>query len=156
MRTEECDLGGPSGAREENGHKFLPVFCGACRPVAWCSCLRCMTIAVPWYVLTYFYSCGLRFRACRARPRVACARMRLCKKVTAWAMFVREVVSGNRAKHAPGVRSNDVARDLGAGVDWTRQRDTRRSWLCFGWVRGGRWAGYYARYHLETVSARVC
>ena len=25
MRTEECDLGERSGAREENGHKFLPV-----------------------------------------------------------------------------------------------------------------------------------
>jgi pimeloyl-ACP methyl ester carboxylesterase len=58
------------------------------------------------------------------------------------------------ALHAPLVRSNDAAHDIGAVVDWIDRRRSNRVAL-FGWATGGQWAGYYASYNPGKIGALV-
>jgi pimeloyl-ACP methyl ester carboxylesterase len=57
--------------------------------------------------------------------------------------------------HPPLVRSNEVARDIGAVVEWIKQRRRLSKVALFGWATGGQWAGYYASLHPENVSALI-
>lgn len=57
--------------------------------------------------------------------------------------------------HAPLVRSNEAARDIGVVVDWISQRRQLKEIALFGWATGGQWAGYYASLYPEKVSALI-
>jgi len=57
--------------------------------------------------------------------------------------------------HAPLVRSDAAARDIGAVVNWIRKRDRVAAVALFGWATGGQWAGYYASMYPERVSALI-
>lgn len=58
------------------------------------------------------------------------------------------------ARHAPLVRSNDAAHDIGAVVDWINKSHPRRVTL-LGWATGGQWAGYYASYNPGKISGLI-
>jgi pimeloyl-ACP methyl ester carboxylesterase len=53
------------------------------------------------------------------------------------------------------VRSNEVARDIGAVVDWICARRGIEKVVLFGWATGGQWAGYYASVFPEKVRALI-
>jgi len=53
------------------------------------------------------------------------------------------------------VRSSAAVRDIGALVDWIRERRHREKVALFGWATGGQWAGYYASLFPEKVSALI-
>jgi pimeloyl-ACP methyl ester carboxylesterase len=53
------------------------------------------------------------------------------------------------------VRSNQAARDIGAIVDWIRDRRAVQQVALFGWATGGQWAGYYASVFPERVRALI-
>jgi len=53
------------------------------------------------------------------------------------------------------VRSSEAVRDIGAVVDWIRQRRHVEKIALFGWATGGQWAGYYASLFSERVSALI-
>lgn len=57
--------------------------------------------------------------------------------------------------HAPLVRSNEAARDIGAVVDWIRARRGVSKVALFGWATGGQWAGVYAARFPEKVAALI-
>ena len=59
------------------------------------------------------------------------------------------------AAHAPLVRSDQAARDIGAVVDWIRKERHVAGVALFGWATGGQWAGYYASTYPEKVSALI-
>jgi pimeloyl-ACP methyl ester carboxylesterase len=59
------------------------------------------------------------------------------------------------AGHAPLVRSEEAARDIGAVVDWIRAKNHVGSVSILGWATGGQWAEYYASEHPDHVSAIV-
>lgn len=59
------------------------------------------------------------------------------------------------ALHAPLVRSNEAARDIGAVVDAIRERRHVAQVALFGWATGGQWAGYYASLYPGKVSALI-
>src|SRR5262249_40947425 len=52
------------------------------------------------------------------------------------------------------VRSN-VVRDIGAVVDWIRERRHIEKVVLFGWATGGQWAGYYASLFPGKVGALI-
>jgi pimeloyl-ACP methyl ester carboxylesterase len=56
---------------------------------------------------------------------------------------------------APLVRSNEVARDIAAVVDWIRDHKKTPQVALFGWATGGQWAGHYASLYPERVSALI-
>jgi pimeloyl-ACP methyl ester carboxylesterase len=58
------------------------------------------------------------------------------------------------SEHAPLVRSNEAAHDIGAVVDWINKGHPRRVAL-LGWATGGQWAGYYASYNPGKTSALI-
>lgn len=58
------------------------------------------------------------------------------------------------SRHAPLVRTNQAAHDIGAVVDWIDKRRGAHVAL-FGWATGGQWAGYYASYNPGKISALV-
>jgi len=58
------------------------------------------------------------------------------------------------SQHAPLVRSNQAAHDIGAVVDWVDKRRSEHVAL-FGWATGGQWAGYYASYNPGKISALI-
>jgi pimeloyl-ACP methyl ester carboxylesterase len=58
------------------------------------------------------------------------------------------------SQHAPLVRSNQAAHDIGAVVDWINKRRKAHVAL-FGWATGGQWAGYYASYNPGKLGALV-
>src|SRR5579862_3541574 len=53
------------------------------------------------------------------------------------------------------VRSNQAARDIGAVVDWIRDRRRVQQVALFGWATGGQWAGYYASVFPQKVGALI-
>jgi pimeloyl-ACP methyl ester carboxylesterase len=53
------------------------------------------------------------------------------------------------------VRSGEAIRDIGAAVDWIRNRRRVDKVALFGWATGGQWAGHYASLFPEKVSALV-
>jgi pimeloyl-ACP methyl ester carboxylesterase len=53
------------------------------------------------------------------------------------------------------VRSSVAARDIGAVVDWIRERRHIEKVALFGWATGGQWAGYYASLFPEKVGALI-
>jgi len=53
------------------------------------------------------------------------------------------------------VRSNDVAHDIAAVVEWICNRRHIPKVALFGWATGGQWAGYYASVFPDRVSALV-
>ena len=59
------------------------------------------------------------------------------------------------AAHPPLVRSNEVARDIGAVTDWICSHRHVSRVALFGWATGGQWAGYYASLRPEKVSALI-
>jgi len=65
----------------------------------------------------------------------------------------REMES-SASQHAPLVRSNQAAHDIGSVVDWINRRRNARVAL-LGWATGGQWAGYYASYNPGKIGALV-
>lgn len=59
------------------------------------------------------------------------------------------------SEHAPLVRSNEAAHDIGAVVDWICTRRHVKKVALFGWATGGQWAGYYASFYPEKVSVLI-
>ncbi|HKS72045.1 MAG TPA: alpha/beta hydrolase [Terriglobales bacterium] len=59
------------------------------------------------------------------------------------------------AMHAPLVRSNEAAHDIGAVIDAIRERRHVSRVALFGWATGGQWAGYYASIYPKKVSALI-
>ena len=59
------------------------------------------------------------------------------------------------AAHAPVVRTNEAARDIGTVVDWIRGRNHVASVAILGWATGGQWAAYYASFYPERVRALI-
>lgn len=59
------------------------------------------------------------------------------------------------AMHAPLVRSNEAAHDIGAVVDAICERRHVSKVALFGWATGGQWAGYYTSIYPEKVSALI-
>jgi pimeloyl-ACP methyl ester carboxylesterase len=57
--------------------------------------------------------------------------------------------------HAPLVRSNQAARDIGAVVAWIREHKQASQVALFGWATGGQWTGYYASFYSDKVSALI-
>ena len=57
--------------------------------------------------------------------------------------------------HAPLVRSNEAARDIGAVVSWIREHKQASQVALFGWATGGQWTGYYASLYPERVSGLI-
>ena len=57
--------------------------------------------------------------------------------------------------HAPLVRSNDAVHDISAVVDAIRRRRRVARVALFGWATGGQWAGHYAGFYSDNVSALV-
>jgi len=53
------------------------------------------------------------------------------------------------------VRSNEAVRDIGAVVDWIRERRHVETVALFGWATGGQWAGYYASLFPQKVAALI-
>src|ERR1700741_2023516 len=53
------------------------------------------------------------------------------------------------------VRSNQVAHDIAAVVDWICSRRGVAKMALFGWATGGQWAGYYTSVFPEKVGALV-
>jgi pimeloyl-ACP methyl ester carboxylesterase len=53
------------------------------------------------------------------------------------------------------VRSSEAVRDIGAVVDWIRERRHAEKIALFGWATGGQWAGFYASLFSEKVSALI-
>ena len=65
---------------------------------------------------------------------------------------------GMDAPPRPGVtlaRSNEIARDIGAIVDWIRTQRGGRAPVVVGWAPGGDWGGPYASLHSERVAGVV-
>lgn len=59
------------------------------------------------------------------------------------------------SEHAPLVRSNEAAHDIGAVVEWICTRRHVKKVALFGWATGGQWAGYYASFYPEKVSVLI-
>jgi pimeloyl-ACP methyl ester carboxylesterase len=59
------------------------------------------------------------------------------------------------SEHAPLVRSNEAADDIGAVVDWICTRRHVKKVALFGWATGGQWAGYYASFYPAKVSVLI-
>jgi pimeloyl-ACP methyl ester carboxylesterase len=59
------------------------------------------------------------------------------------------------SEHAPLVRSNKAADDIGAVVDWICTRRHVKKVALFGWATGGQWAGYYASFYPAKVSVLI-
>jgi pimeloyl-ACP methyl ester carboxylesterase len=59
------------------------------------------------------------------------------------------------AGRAALVRSNAVARDIGAVVGWICGRRHVGRVALFGWATGGQWAGYYASVFPQKVAALI-
>ncbi|MBB3120460.1 alpha/beta hydrolase [Pseudoduganella violacea] len=57
--------------------------------------------------------------------------------------------------HAPLVRSNEAVQDIGAAVEFIRQRRKGQRVALFGWATGGQWAGHYASLHPDRLSALI-
>jgi pimeloyl-ACP methyl ester carboxylesterase len=53
------------------------------------------------------------------------------------------------------VRSRDVVKDIGAVVEWIRDRRSVDQVALLGWATGGHWCGYYATLHPDRVSHLV-
>src|SRR5215469_2341191 len=53
------------------------------------------------------------------------------------------------------VRSNQVAQDIAAVVDWICSRRGLAKVALFGWATGGQWAGYYASVFPDKVGALI-
>lgn len=65
------------------------------------------------------------------------------------------VMDGPPQAHAPLARTNEIARDVHAVVEWIGQRRDAEQVAIVGWATGGLWAGYYASVHPERVSHLV-
>lgn len=59
------------------------------------------------------------------------------------------------ADNPPAVRSDEVARDIGAVVDAIRGQQEGRQAALLGWATGGHWCALYATRHPEAVSHLV-
>ena len=64
-------------------------------------------------------------------------------------------MEGPMNAHAPLVRSNEAARDIGEVVNWICARRHVEKVALLGWATGGQWAGYYASLYPEKVSALI-
>src|SRR5882762_776582 len=85
------------------------------------------------------------------------------RRLVVYLMDVRGYGGSTRAKEmeepaagrAALVRSREAARDIGAVVDWIRERRRVEKVALCGWATGGQWAGYYASFYAEKVSALI-
>ncbi len=59
------------------------------------------------------------------------------------------------ANNPPAVTSEEAVRDIGAIVDWIRQRRGERTIALVGWATGGHWVGMYASRNNDKVSHLV-
>lgn len=57
--------------------------------------------------------------------------------------------------HPPLVRSNEVAHDINAVVDWIHLHQHVSNVALFGWATGGQWAAYYASIYPKKISALI-
>ncbi|EKU99541.1 lysophospholipase [Leptolyngbya sp. PCC 7375] len=55
-------------------------------------------------------------------------------------------------RNPPLVTSEEAVRDIGAVVDWIRDRTTQPQVALVGWATGGHWAGMYTSRHNDVVS----
>lgn len=60
-------------------------------------------------------------------------------------------MSEPREAHPPLVRSDVAVRDVGAAVEWIREREGVAAVALLGWATGGHWAGHYATLFPERV-----
>lgn len=52
----------------------------------------------------------------------------------------------------PAVTSEEAVRDIGAVVDWIRDRTEQSQIALIGWATGGHWAGMYTTRHNDSIS----
>lgn len=55
-------------------------------------------------------------------------------------------------QNPPAVTSEEAIRDIGAVVDWLRQRERGQKVALVGWATGGHWAGMYTTRNNQNVS----
>ncbi|OKH33796.1 hypothetical protein NIES2101_39625 [Calothrix sp. HK-06] len=73
--------------------------------------------------------------------------------VRGWEQSTRPVVlSQPQEKNSPSVTSEQAVRDIGAVVNWIRERESGRKVALIGWATGGHWAGMYTSRNNDKVS----
>lgn len=73
--------------------------------------------------------------------------------VRGWERSTRPSVLAEPAdRNPPAVTSEEAVRDIGAVVEWIRDRTEQPQVALIGWATGGHWAGMYTTRHNERVS----
>lgn len=73
--------------------------------------------------------------------------------VRGWERSTRPSVLGEPAdQNPPAVTSEEAVRDIGAVVDWIRDRTEQPQVALIGWATGGHWAGMYTTRRNDSIS----
>ncbi|MEO0539148.1 MAG: alpha/beta fold hydrolase [Cyanobacteria bacterium P01_A01_bin.123] len=73
--------------------------------------------------------------------------------VRGWEHSTRPSVLAEPAdRNPPAVTSEEAVRDVGAVVEWIRDRTEQPQVALIGWATGGHWAGMYTTRHNDRVS----
>lgn len=76
--------------------------------------------------------------------------------VRGWEQSTRPaVLSQPQEKNPPSVTSEQAVHDIGAVVNWIRERESGRKVALIGWATGGHWAGMYISRNNDKVSHLV-